>query len=78
MPDPLLGERACAFVVPAGDPPTLKELTDFLRHERRIAVTKLPERLEIIDVLPMTATGKVRKFELRERLRTLQGSGRHM
>jgi cyclohexanecarboxylate-CoA ligase/acyl-CoA synthetase len=78
MPDPLLGERACACVVPAGDPPTLKELTDFLRHERRIAVTKLPERLEIIDVLPMTATGKVRKFELRERLRTLQGSGRQI
>jgi cyclohexanecarboxylate-CoA ligase/acyl-CoA synthetase len=71
MPDPLLGERACACVVPAGDPPTLGELTDFLRHERRIAVTKLPERLEIVEALPMTATGKVRKFELRERIRSL-------
>ena len=71
MPDPLLGERACACVVPAGEVPTLRELTDFLRHERRISVTKLPERLEIVEALPMTATGKVRKFELRERIRTL-------
>jgi cyclohexanecarboxylate-CoA ligase/acyl-CoA synthetase len=71
MPDPLLGERACACVVPAGEVPTLRELTDFLRHERRISVTKLPERMEIVEALPMTATGKVRKFELRERIRML-------
>src|SRR5207245_9424543 len=37
MPDRVLGERVCAFVVPAGEPPGLEELTDFLRHERRIA-----------------------------------------
>jgi cyclohexanecarboxylate-CoA ligase/acyl-CoA synthetase len=70
MADPVLGERACAFVVPAGDPPTLHELTEFLRHERRISVWKLPERLEILDSLPMTATGKVQKFALRDALGT--------
>jgi acyl-CoA synthetase (AMP-forming)/AMP-acid ligase II len=70
MPDRVLGERACAWVVPAGAvAPTLDELTDFLRNERRIAVWKLPERLEITDVIPMTATGKVQKFVLREMVR---------
>jgi len=68
MPDRVLGERACAFVVPAGEPPSLDELTSYLRHERKIAVVKLPERLELIDELPMTATGKVRKFVLRDKL----------
>jgi non-ribosomal peptide synthetase component E (peptide arylation enzyme) len=70
MADPVLGERACAFVVPAGDPPTLHDLTEFLRHERRISVWKLPERLELVDSLPMTATGKVQKFALRDALGT--------
>ena len=31
---------------------------------------KLPERLELLDNLPMTATGKVQKFALRDRLGT--------
>jgi non-ribosomal peptide synthetase component E (peptide arylation enzyme) len=71
MPDPVLGERACAYVVPADSdaPPTLAELCTFLKEERRISVTKLPERLELIDALPMTATGKVQKFALRDRIR---------
>lgn len=65
-PDERLGEKACAFVVAASDPPpTLEELTDYLRNERRIAVHKLPERIEYIDALPMGATGKIQKFELR-------------
>jgi non-ribosomal peptide synthetase component E (peptide arylation enzyme) len=68
MPDRVLGERACAFVVPAGEPPTLDELTGYLRRERQIAVVKLPERLELIDELPTTATGKVQKFVLRNML----------
>jgi cyclohexanecarboxylate-CoA ligase/acyl-CoA synthetase len=69
MPDRVLGERACAFVVPAdGEKPTFEELTGYLRHERNIAVVKLPERLELIDELPMTATGKIQKFVLRQKL----------
>jgi cyclohexanecarboxylate-CoA ligase/acyl-CoA synthetase len=71
MPDRILGERTCAFVVPAGEPPTLYSLCRFLRDERRISVTKLPERLELIDALPTTATGKVQKFVLRDRIRTI-------
>jgi cyclohexanecarboxylate-CoA ligase len=70
MADERLGERACAFVVPADadDPPTLPELAAFLEtHE--LSRRKLPERLEVVGELPMTASGKVQKHVLRERLR---------
>jgi acyl-CoA synthetase (AMP-forming)/AMP-acid ligase II len=69
MPDHRLGERCCAFVVPAPGQsvPALADLTDFLR-EKQIAMQKLPERLEIVDALPMTAVGKVRKNVLREKI----------
>jgi cyclohexanecarboxylate-CoA ligase/acyl-CoA synthetase len=71
VPDARLGEKACAFVVPRGIAPTLSELTDFLRHERHIATQKLPEMLVITDDLPTTTTGKVQKFLLREKARTM-------
>jgi len=71
MPDKVLGERACAFIVSVGPPPTLEDLTTFLRVERRISAIKLPERLEIVDALPFTASGKVQKFQLRERVRRM-------
>jgi cyclohexanecarboxylate-CoA ligase len=71
MPDPILGERACAFVVAgAGGAPTLPELTGFLRA-RGLAMQKLPERLEIVGELPQTASGKVQKFRLREEVARL-------
>lgn len=66
-PDAVLGERACAFVV-ARDELTLDDLVAFLR-DRRVANQKLPERLEIVAALPKTASGKVQKFRLRDRLR---------
>jgi acyl-CoA synthetase (AMP-forming)/AMP-acid ligase II len=67
FPDERLGERAAAIVVAAeGATPTLEDLTAYLRAERRIAPYKLPERLVLVDALPMTATGKVQKFRLRE------------
>lgn len=66
-PDERLGEKAAAVVVAAeGTAPTLDELTSYLREERRIAPHKLPERLVLVDALPMTATGKVQKFLLRD------------
>ncbi len=68
MPDPLLGERACACVVlRPGTALTLAELVRFL-EERGIARFKLPERLEVLDALPMTSVGKVSKAALRERV----------
>lgn len=66
MPDRRLGERACAYVVPRqGADLTLEALATFLR-ERGLATFKLPERLEVVDSLPMTASGKVRRSALRE------------
>jgi 2,3-dihydroxybenzoate-AMP ligase len=69
MPDPVLGERACAYVIPRpGTSPTLGELTRFLFEDKRIARFKLPERLELRDRLPTTAVGKISKKDLREEI----------
>ncbi len=65
VPDDVLGERACVFVVPGeGDPVTLEELCAYLL-ENGIAKTKLPERLEFIDAMPLTATRKIIKGRLK-------------
>jgi cyclohexanecarboxylate-CoA ligase len=79
MPDPRLGERACAFVIPrAGEPPTLGELVQYL-EARQLARQKFPERLELVSEFPMTPSGKVQKFRLRqmiaERLAGERGGG---
>jgi cyclohexanecarboxylate-CoA ligase len=73
MPDPVLVEKACAYVVPAtGHPPTLEELSAHLLAHG-VAMQKLPERLEIVPELPRNLAGKVQKFRLREQIRaTLQ------
>ncbi len=69
MPDKVMGERVCAFVVPLpGATFTLSELQEFLLEERKIAKYKLPERLEFIDELPVTKVGKFEKKSLRERI----------
>jgi 2,3-dihydroxybenzoate---[aryl-carrier protein] ligase len=66
MPDPIMGERGCAFVIPKpGRSLTLEQLTGFLQ-DRQIAKFKLPERLEIVDSFPLTGMGKVSKKDLRE------------
>lgn len=58
MPDPVMGERACAYVVPGqGQDFTFPEMVSFLK-EKSIAPYKLPERLEILDALPMVAEGQ--------------------
>ncbi len=64
MPDPVLGERTCAFVIlQPGAALTLKELTDFLL-DKGIAKFKLPERLEVVDDFPLSKFGKVSKHVL--------------
>jgi 2,3-dihydroxybenzoate-AMP ligase len=68
MPDPVYGERACAFVIPkAGRSITLPQLTDFLMQQQ-IAKFKLPERLELIDRFPLSPAGKVLRRSLRARI----------
>jgi cyclohexanecarboxylate-CoA ligase/acyl-CoA synthetase len=68
-PDQRLGEKVCAFAVAENQAqPTLAQLRDFLRTERKIAIQKVPERLILTAELPMTASGKIQKFILREQL----------
>lgn len=68
----LNGERVCAFVVPVpGQTFTLEELSGFLLNVQQIATYKVPERLEFIDELPQTKTGKYQKKSLRERIKMI-------
>lgn len=71
LPDDRSGERACAIVVPADPeaPPTLKDLYDFC-SDAGLMTQKIPEQLEIVDVLPRNATGKVLKHELRKQYKS--------
>lgn len=75
MPDPRLGERACAFVTlkPPYRRVTFEEMVRFLK-DAGTATPYLPERLEIIEEMPRTASGKLQKFKLRDRLRGAQKS----
>ena len=68
MPDATLGERMCAYIIPRrGKSLALPELAAFLM-EQEIAKHKLPERLEIVDELPLSPFGKVSKKDLTERI----------
>jgi non-ribosomal peptide synthetase component E (peptide arylation enzyme) len=74
--DERLGEKACAFVVTRDvHALTLEEIGDYLR-EQGVAPFKWPERLELVEVLPTTASGKVQKFILEQRLADMQESER--
>lgn len=66
MPDKIMGEKVCVFVVPTpGNTITLKDIVNFVKNQD-VAVYKLPERIEIIDVIPRNPVGKVLKGELRQ------------
>ena len=68
MPDPILGERMCAYVILRRDGSlALQDLIAFLM-EQEIAKHKLPERLEIVDEFPLSPFGKVSKKDLTERV----------
>ena len=65
-PDERLGERACAVIV--AKPDTSIEfdgMIEFLTSER-VAKNYLPERLEVLDAMPTTPSGKIQKFKLRD------------
>jgi pyochelin biosynthesis protein PchD len=67
MPDPLYGEKACAYLIMhAGrNVPTVAALGEFLTG-LGIAKYKIPERIETIDSFPLTKVGKADKAKLRE------------
>ncbi|MFF5209440.1 (2,3-dihydroxybenzoyl)adenylate synthase [Streptosporangium sp. NPDC000396] len=63
LPDTGHGEQLCAVVVPGGTPPTLQELRAFMMA-RGLAAFKLPDRVETVEDLPVTAVGKIDKRAL--------------
>ena len=67
MPDEKLGEKVCCYLVskPGHETPTVDELREFLLAEG-MPIQKTPERVVAVDSLPMTATGKILKHELRK------------
>jgi acyl-CoA synthetase (AMP-forming)/AMP-acid ligase II len=73
MPDARLGEVGCAFVVPrSGAALDAEELISWARE--KMANFKVPRRVEIVDALPLNASGKVLKVELRDRILGIRGA----
>lgn len=66
MFDPLYGEKGCVFIIPrpGQTAPAVKELAEFLVGEG-LAKFKCPERVETIDVFPVTRVGKLDKPALK-------------
>jgi cyclohexanecarboxylate-CoA ligase len=64
-PDDRLGERGCAVIVPDGGAPTLEDLKKFL-ESAGLARQFWPERLDVIDAMPRTPSGKIKKYVLRQ------------
>jgi fatty-acyl-CoA synthase len=65
VPDPKYGEELCAWIIAkAGECPTDQEIRDFCQG--RIAHYKIPRYIWFVDAFPMTATGKIQKFRIRE------------
>jgi non-ribosomal peptide synthetase component E (peptide arylation enzyme) len=76
MPDRELGERICAYIQPKGGAkPSLDDVISFLKS-KGASVLQLPERIELIDIMPLLNIGKIDKKALREDIRQkLAGSG---
>jgi cyclohexanecarboxylate-CoA ligase len=66
MPDPVLGEKACAFITlrKPDDPVDLREVVEYLLS-KNIAKNKLPEKLVVLPEMPLTPTRKIIKGRLK-------------
>jgi fatty-acyl-CoA synthase len=66
-PDSLVGERVWAFVMPRDG--AALTTGDVLRYAREgMAPYKVPDQVRIVEDLPMTTAGKIRKFALLQRI----------
>jgi acyl-CoA synthetase (AMP-forming)/AMP-acid ligase II len=76
-PDTRLGEHAAAFVrlLPGGEAPDLPALRAHL-EAAGLARQKWPEEVHVVEELPRTASGKVQKFALRDKLTQASATGR--
>ncbi len=67
VPDAKYGEEICAWIVPKpGQTCTEDEVRAFCRDQ--IAHYKVPRYIRFVDDMPMTITGKVQKFVMREKM----------
>lgn len=74
LPDERLGEIVCAWVrLKPGAAATAEEIRDYCRN--RIAHFKVPQHVRVVDSFPMTVTGKLQKFRMRESEITERGLG---
>ena len=65
VPDPRFGEEICAWIrLHHGASFTAREIRAFCRG--RLANFKVPRYIKFVDAFPLTATGKVRRFAMRE------------
>jgi fatty-acyl-CoA synthase len=67
VPDRHYGEELCAWVrLRDGESATAEEIRDFCRGQ--IAHYKIPRYVKFVDGFPMTVTGKIQKFVMREEM----------
>jgi 2,3-dihydroxybenzoate-AMP ligase len=68
LPDPYLGERTCAAIVPRGEVPRPAAIKAWIRS-RGLAAYKVPDQVVVVDAFPETAVGKTSRKEIRAALR---------
>ncbi len=73
VPDPWLGERTCAVIVPTGEAPTAAAVRKWIRA-RGVAAYKVPDRIVFMDAFPETGVGKTSRRELRAAVRAALGN----
>ncbi|MDH3640050.1 MAG: AMP-binding protein, partial [Gammaproteobacteria bacterium] len=67
VPDPKYGEEVCAWIkLRQGESATVDDIQEFCRG--KIAHFKIPRYIRFVDGFPMTVTGKVQKFIMREQM----------
>jgi fatty-acyl-CoA synthase len=67
VPDARYGEELCAWVkLRPGETLSAEAIRDFCRDQ--IAHYKVPRHIRFVDEFPMTVTGKIQKFIMRERM----------
>ncbi|MCE2597002.1 (2,3-dihydroxybenzoyl)adenylate synthase [Motilimonas cestriensis] len=71
MPDPIMGEKSCAFVTREDETLTAMALRKYLRS-LGVAAYKLPDHVEFIDRLPETPVGKIDKRQLRQLIQQIK------
>jgi fatty-acyl-CoA synthase len=72
LPDAKYGEELCAWIIPRpGQHPTEDGIRAFCAG--RIAHYKVPRYIQFVDAFPMTVTGKIQKFRIRETMRERLG-----